>query len=60
MYLLHDFCVEPCVDVECVSSYRLGKNGLGAVALLPLGADVLGMILGDGVLQSDAGMPFLI
>ena len=53
-------CSGTCVAVECVSSCPLGKSALGAVALLHPGIDALGKILGDVVLQSDAGMYFLL
>lgn len=56
---LHEnFCLEPCVAVECVLSYRPGKSAQGAAVLLHRGVGALGMILGDVVLQSDAGMYF--
>jgi len=45
---------EPCVAVECVSNYPLGKSALEAVAPLPLGVDALGMTSDDAVLQSGA------
>lgn len=54
------FCLEPCVAVACVLSYPLEKSALGAVALLHPGIDALVKILGDVVLQSDAGMYFLL
>lgn len=50
------FCLEPCVAVECVLSYRPEKSAQGAEVLLRHGIDALGMILGVVVLQSDAGM----
>lgn len=47
---------EPCVAVECESSYPLGKNALEAVAPLHLGIDALGMTSDDAALQSDADL----
>ena len=53
------FFLETCVAVECASSCPMGKSAQGAVAILHPGVvDALAMILGDVVLQSDAGMYF--
>lgn len=46
---------ETCVAVECVLSYPMGKSAQGVGAILHPGVDALAMILGDVVLQSDAG-----
>lgn len=52
-------CLETCAAVESALSYQLGKSAQGVVVLLHPGVDALVKILGDVVLQSDAGMRFL-